>query len=118
MSIDRIEHEEMRERIYRPYLVRERVVASARVLRSAVAVSLMRTERKGPFAGQDLAALETASDGIVALAMKHGALPTTAAARREALTFITTIEAWRSDASRVGNEGDRTCRDRGSPCNT
>src|SRR3546814_16695423 len=94
----------MRERIYRPDLVRERVVVSARVLRSAVAVSLMRTERKGPFAGEDLAALEKASDGIVALAMKHVALTKTAAEPRAALTFLPTIKA---------STGRASCRERG-----
>lgn len=101
MSIDRIEHAEMRERIYRPYLVRERVVVSARVPRSAVAISLMRTERKGPFAGEELGALERASDGIVALAMKHVALTKTAAEPRAALTCLPTIEACLAAATPV-----------------
>lgn len=93
MVIDRIEHDELRERIYRPYLVRERVVVSARVPRSAVAISLMRTERKGPFSADGLAALEKASDDIVALAMKHIALTKTAAEPRLALTSLPTIQA-------------------------
>jgi DNA-binding CsgD family transcriptional regulator len=93
MQIDHIEHEEMRERIYRPYLVRERVVVSARAPKSAVAISLMRTERNGPFSPDGLAALEAASEGIVALAMKHVALTKSAAEARSALTSLPTIEA-------------------------
>ncbi len=71
MYIDHINHAEMRERLYRPYLVRERVVISARVPGSAVASSLIRTQGEGSFTADDLAALNAASESIVALALKH-----------------------------------------------
>jgi len=93
MTIDGIEHEEMRERIYRPYLVREKVVISGRDERSAVAISLLRTDRKGPFGSDALAALANASETIVALAMKHVTLTRETADPRLALTCLLTIEA-------------------------
>ncbi len=93
MSIDRIEHAETRERIYRPYLVRERVVISARTSGPAVAISLMRTERKGPFSTEDLAALDHMADDIVALASKHVTLEKVVAEPLQALTSLPTIKA-------------------------
>jgi DNA-binding CsgD family transcriptional regulator len=93
LEIDGLENEEMRERIYRPYLVREKVVVSGRDDRSAVAISLMRTDRKGPFGADTLAALANASEAIVALAMKHVTLTRECSDPRLALTYLPTIEA-------------------------
>lgn len=93
MYIDHIDHEEMRERLYRPYLVRERIVISARVPGSAVAISLIRTQGKGSFSADDLAALNAASEGIVALALKHISLTRFAGEARSALTSLPTIQA-------------------------
>jgi len=98
MSIDHIRDDETRERIYRPYFVSERVVVGARAPRSAVAISLMRTQRHGPFTHDDLASLEAASEGIVALAMKHVAMKRSADQTRSALTSLSTIEACLADA--------------------
>ena len=93
LTIDGLEHAEMRERIYRPYLVREKVVISGRDERSAVAISLMRTDRKGPFGADALTSLANASRAIVALAMKHVALLRDTADPRLGLTCLPTIEA-------------------------
>lgn len=93
MRIDHIEHSEMRNRIYRPYLVCDRIVISARLPHSAVAISLMRTERRGPFSADDVATIDSAADGIVALAMKHVALENMEAKPLAALTSLSTIKA-------------------------
>lgn len=99
MDIDEIEHDEMRERIYRPHGVRERVVLSARLPRSAVTISLIRTQRSGPFAADRLAALSKASEAIMAMAMKHVEIKQTSTEASAALTSLPAIQACLSDAT-------------------
>lgn len=99
MDIDEIEHDEMRERIYRPHGVRERVVLSARLPRSAVTISLIRTQRSGPFAADGLAKLSKASEGIMAMAMKHVDIKRSSTDASAALTSLPAIHACLSDAT-------------------
>ncbi len=101
MDIDEIEHDEMRERIYRPHGVRERVVLSARLPQSAVAISLLRTQKSGPFAAHELATLSKASEDIVAIAMKHVDMKQSSTDASAALTSLPAIQACLSAATPV-----------------
>lgn len=92
MDVDEIEHQEMRERIYRPHGVRERVVLSARQSHSTISISLLRTNKAGPFPAAGLAALTAASEPIMAMAMKHVEMKRASTDASSALTSLPAIQ--------------------------
>lgn len=92
MEIDEIDNEQMREQIYRPHGVRERVVLSARHSAQTVVISLINTFKHGAFKTDDLAALERTADNIVAMTIKHTELRQSAEEERSALTSLPAIQ--------------------------
>lgn len=93
MEIDEIGHEQMREQVYRPHGVRERVVLSARNSMQTVVISLINTFKHGGFKADALAALERMADNIVAMTFKHTELRQSAEEESSALTSLPAIES-------------------------
>lgn len=92
MDVCEINHDEMRERVYRPHGVRERAVLSARSPRLAVAISMINTHKHGAFSADHLAALERMADNIVAMVMKHADMRLSSNDASSALTSLPVIE--------------------------
>ncbi|WP_037489393.1 hypothetical protein, partial [Sphingobium indicum] len=98
MDIDEICHDELRERIYRPFCVRERVVLSARRAGSAVSISLIRTQKSGPFSADGLMRLNNVVEAVMSMAIRHTDMIRCSAQTRLGLTSLPVIEARLSSA--------------------
>lgn len=93
MDVEEIEHAEMRQRVYGPHGVRERMVLSARSPRQTVVISFINTYRRGPFGADHLRAVERMADNMVAMAIKHVDMRQASDDASSALTSLNAIEA-------------------------
>lgn len=93
MDVEEIDDAEMRQRVYGPHGVRERMVLSARSLRQTVVISFINTYRRGPFGIDRRQAVERMADNMIAMALKHVDLRKAADDASSALTSLNVIEA-------------------------
>ena len=93
MEIGEIAHDEMREKVYGPHGVRERVVISSRSRKQTTIVSLINTHKRGAFSNDHLSALERMADNIIAMAAKHAEMRMGPHDASSALTSLPAIEA-------------------------
>jgi DNA-binding CsgD family transcriptional regulator len=89
---EELECTELRDRIYRPYGVRERVLVSARGRCANIALSLIRTNRRGPFSDDNLAALAAVAGSLTSIALKHVSAQQGCSRIASALTSLPGIE--------------------------
>ena len=72
LDIDGLGHSELRERIFRPQRVCDRVLLSAHVDDGAdVVISVVRTAERGLFGAEDLRALDSVTNILLVMAARH-----------------------------------------------
>ncbi len=92
IDIDNLEYDELRERVYRPHGVLERIVINARVPDGLIALSALRTNARGRFDPGEYGAIQNLAGTLISLSAKHVALQRSTLNSVSALDTLPAIE--------------------------
>jgi DNA-binding CsgD family transcriptional regulator len=88
----------MRDMLYASTRIRERVLLSGQGARGAVAVSILRTEKRGPFSGKEITKLTDIAGVILSVLERHCDMQWQSRHMASALSSLSEIEACCSNA--------------------